>query len=637
MALALSNRNSRDEGDFMLLKRLLAAVLIAFLSFANALFGAPTVDSTTPSSGPDTGGNIVTILGSGFTGATAVNFGSKSAIFAVISDNQINAVAPTDSIGTVDVTVTSPSGTSAATPLDYYTFTGDWTAYVTNISSDNVTPIDTATNTPGALIDVGGSPKQLSITPNNQTAYLSIFPNAAVQPLDLTTMPPTPGSLISVNEPRGSAITPDGSFVFVANDTNTVTPIDIATNTPQSTIAVGNIPVDIAITPNGLKAYVANNGSKNVTPINLTNRSPGTPISVVGNPQAIAITPDGQTAYVVGQGPDEVTPIDLNNNTTLTPISVGDAPFDIAISPNGTIALVTNANSNSVSVINLSNNSVSSTLTGFNLPIGVAITPDGKKGFVVNGGDNTVTPIDLTTNPPTIGTPIPTGGSDSSRIAITPDPAPAASFTVTNAPVGSPTTFNASASATAVGTIVSYVWNFGDGTTFASSSPIVTHTYTSAGPFTVTLTVTNSAGTSTQQVFTGQTMSRDGGPTATTSRTVTPVVFPPTPPTPPVLMPPTNLHGKQKKDRFLTQSELYNVITWSPPTSGPTPVSYEIFRDNALTDLIATVPADGVLTFVDHNRKKGVTYTYYIVSVDGSGNLSSPAFIAVSSDKLTNN
>ena len=63
-------------------------------------------------------------------------------------------------------------------------------------------------------------------------------------------------------------------------------------------------------------------------------------------------------------------------------------------------------------------------------------------------------------------------------------------------------------------------WNFGDGNTLETSSPVVTHTYLFSGIYTVTLTVTNSAGTSTTLTFTGQTVSNNGGPSAQTSQTV---------------------------------------------------------------------------------------------------------------------
>ena len=54
-----------------------------------------------------------------------------------------------------------------------------------------------------------------------------------------------------------------------------------------------------------------------------------------------------------------------------------------------------------------------------------------------------------------------------------------------------------------------------------TTSPTVTHTYATVGSYKVTLTVTNAQGTSTTQVFTGQTVSNNGGPAAATSQNVT--------------------------------------------------------------------------------------------------------------------
>jgi len=46
------------------------------------------------------------------------------------------------------------------------------------------------------------------------------------------------------------------------------------------------------------------------------------------------------------------------------------------------------------------------------------------------------------------------------------------------------------------GAATSWLWDFGDGTTSTTRNP--THIYNRAGRYTVTLTVTNSAGTSTK-------------------------------------------------------------------------------------------------------------------------------------------
>ncbi len=96
------------------------------LSFA-AIPGAgrpspPSLASVSPNSGPPAGGTTVTIMGSSFTGASAIQFGSiPASTFSVASDTQMTAVSPPGS-GTVDVTVTTPAGTSAASPADQFTY-----------------------------------------------------------------------------------------------------------------------------------------------------------------------------------------------------------------------------------------------------------------------------------------------------------------------------------------------------------------------------------------------------------------------------------------------------------------------------------------------------------------------------------
>ncbi|HSX03999.1 MAG TPA: hypothetical protein VLG76_04655 [Rhabdochlamydiaceae bacterium] len=85
--------------------------------------------------------------------------------------------------------------------------------------------------------------------------------------------------------------------------------------------------------------------------------------------------------------------------------------------------------------------------------------------------------------------------------------------------------------------------------------------------------------------------------------------------------------GEQIRNIFLTQTEYVNVITWSAP-SGISAVKYNIFRDAALTQLAGTVLAPS-LTFVDHNRRKKTTYTYFIVAVDASGNSTLIATVTV--------
>jgi outer membrane protein assembly factor BamB len=96
----------------------------------------PTVTGVSPTSGPSTGGTVVSITGTGFNGTTAVNFGpnNPSATYTVNSPTSITATDPPSPIGTADVTVVTPGGTSATSPADQYTYTVPAAPTVTGVS-----------------------------------------------------------------------------------------------------------------------------------------------------------------------------------------------------------------------------------------------------------------------------------------------------------------------------------------------------------------------------------------------------------------------------------------------------------------------------------------------------------------------
>lgn len=85
----------------------------------------PNVTNVSPQSGPATGGTVVTITGSGFTGALSVRFSGvgNAASFTVNSDTSITATTPVGSNTATDVIVTTPNGASAVVQADRFFFT----------------------------------------------------------------------------------------------------------------------------------------------------------------------------------------------------------------------------------------------------------------------------------------------------------------------------------------------------------------------------------------------------------------------------------------------------------------------------------------------------------------------------------
>jgi len=112
------------------------------------------------------------------------------------------------------------------------------------------------------------------------------------------------------------------------------------------------------------------------------------------NPTGIAITPDGLFAYVANTNSnaipyaDSVTVIDLTTNTVVTTIHDAsfDQPYSVTINIDGTLAYITNSNSTTITIINIPANTVAGVITGLDHPAGMVLTGDGSTADVANLG-----------------------------------------------------------------------------------------------------------------------------------------------------------------------------------------------------------------------------------------------------------
>ncbi|MDB5313637.1 MAG: hypothetical protein JWO38_7839, partial [Gemmataceae bacterium] len=166
---------------------------------------APTVTAVSPATGPTVGGTSVTITGTSFTNATAVKFGTVAAMsFTVNSATSITAVIPAGAAGAVDITVTTPGGTSAASAADRFTY-----AVVLAVGgvAPNAGPLAggtsvtiTGTNFTGATSVKFGSVAATSFTVNSPTSITAVAPAGAAGVVDITVTTPTGTSPVSVND-----------------------------------------------------------------------------------------------------------------------------------------------------------------------------------------------------------------------------------------------------------------------------------------------------------------------------------------------------------------------------------------------------------------------------------------------------
>ncbi|MEV6536894.1 IPT/TIG domain-containing protein [Streptomyces sp. NPDC051639] len=174
---------------------------------------APVLSSVVPSTGPSAGGSTVTLNGSSFTGATAVNFGTSPALsYTVDTAAKITAVTPPGT-GSVPVTVKTPGGTSNAV-----TYTYAATPTLTGISpsqgpaSGGTSVTLTGTGLTGATaVTFGGNPAT-TYTVNSATQITAVAPaGTGAVPVTVTTVGGTTGPVyfFYLNAPSLIAIAPN--------------------------------------------------------------------------------------------------------------------------------------------------------------------------------------------------------------------------------------------------------------------------------------------------------------------------------------------------------------------------------------------------------------------------------------------
>ncbi len=131
--------------------------------FTYAPTSVPTVSLVSPTSGPEIPTGSVTIHGTNLTSggvAPIVDFGTVASIGAMTySATQITTTVPASiAPGTVNITVTTPAGTSGVSAADQYTYTGSGTTAAPGITTPNQTTFSagtagvfniTTTGTPG--------------------------------------------------------------------------------------------------------------------------------------------------------------------------------------------------------------------------------------------------------------------------------------------------------------------------------------------------------------------------------------------------------------------------------------------------------------------------------------------------------
>lgn len=260
-----------------------------------------------------------------------------------------------------------------------------------------VTIIDTSTGTVLLTVPVGSDPGGTAIHPDGTFAYVANQLDGTVSVIETITS--TVEATVSVGTlPLGITVLPNGKEVWVANaGTDTISVIDTSTNTVTATIPGGVDPRLVAVHPDGSSVYVANIFGNDIWVIDTATKTVTNTIAVGSAPAGIRFLHDGSRAFVANIDSDDIHVIDTATESVTDVIAVGDGPQMVACALDDATIYVTNFFDDTVSVINVASKLVTNTIAVGSGPLGAMVHPGGDELYIVNSGSDTVSVIDLGT------------------------------------------------------------------------------------------------------------------------------------------------------------------------------------------------------------------------------------------------
>ncbi|MCB9845016.1 MAG: beta-propeller fold lactonase family protein [Phycisphaeraceae bacterium] len=199
-----------------------------------------------------------------------------------------------------------------------------------------------------------------------------------------------------------SAVADPGTLVVLNKSEATASVIDEATGSELFRLETGAGPHEVAVSPDGRWAVVADYGpgqtpGHTLSVLDLQGRE-RTAVIELGNhtrPHGIVFTPDGSRVVVTTEGSMRVLAVDLESQEIVASLPTrAQISHMVVLTPTGRAAFVTNIGSGTVTVLDLEHREyVADVRTGAGTE-GIDISPDGKEVWVTNRDDDTISIID---------------------------------------------------------------------------------------------------------------------------------------------------------------------------------------------------------------------------------------------------
>ncbi|NIW35229.1 MAG: beta-propeller fold lactonase family protein [Gemmatimonadetes bacterium] len=199
--------------------------------------------------------------------------------------------------------------------------------------------------------------------------------------------------------PHEVAVTPDGRLAFVANyGSNSLTVVDVAKRESLGGIDLGehSRPHGIVVSSDGGSVWVTTEGSQHLVEVDVESRAVKRAVRTGQQvTHMVALAEGAGKAYTANIGSGTVTAIDMRDGTVIKQIATGAGAEGIAVTPDERYVLVTNREAGTFSVIDVSSDEIVHSMEVGGFPIRVEVTPDGRRALVSQATASTLLEINV--------------------------------------------------------------------------------------------------------------------------------------------------------------------------------------------------------------------------------------------------
>ncbi|MEO8129121.1 MAG: beta-propeller fold lactonase family protein [Bryobacteraceae bacterium] len=284
----------------------------------------------------------------------------------------------------------------------------------TNSAGDNVHVIDPATNKVVGTIEDIETPHGVAISPDGTRIYVTDETLKSLAVVDAKTMKVLKRIPLS-GRPNNLDVTHDGGRVYVAirEAPGAVDVVDSASLTKVKTIAVKGEIHNVYLTPDGKYAVAGSIGASTISVIDTSNDTVSWSLTLSAGirPMAFTRNPDGSTKEIIAQLSNfhGLSVVDFATHKEIKQITLPDPPgqtketeglqgspsHGLAITPDGKMLWATSKYYDSVVAYSLPDFKLLKVVPVGLHPDWLTIPPDGKALYVAVAGDDVTVVVDI--------------------------------------------------------------------------------------------------------------------------------------------------------------------------------------------------------------------------------------------------